>query len=405
MGDKRFNLFQLLKAGTTTIINALGAAIFTYALSLKLLEITGSALGYGVNIFIGPIIGLILSPIISKVVDKYPRKNVAIVAEIALVICLAIFLIIYPLAVKTNLLVVSVVFVSISNICARFFSISYLSSTPDIVSKDYLQKLNAIQTTGVAIAGIAALPLAGYIYGKIAFEYIILIEIITEILTIFLTVITKFKAHRNEEKAHETGRKLIEILRGNMELTRLTMIAMLLNLAVTSLTIGVPYVVIHVLKYSSVVSGDIQSLYSIGVVLGGAVIAAINIKNITRFIIRLYSSFAVALLILGISLSFFKHETLIIFIVFELILGISTALSDPPLFTYVQEVIPKENLGKVMTFLYTLAQLLTPVGVLIYSTLFAKIDYPTVFLISGIVVNIIVIVVLLFLGKKSKNLA
>ncbi|MDY2639510.1 MAG: MFS transporter [Ligilactobacillus salivarius] len=276
MGDKRSNLFQLLKAGTTTIINALGAAIFTYALSLKLLEITGSALGYGVNIFIGPIIGLILSPVISKVVDKYPRKNVAIVAEIALVICLAIFLIIYPLAVKTNLLVVSVVFVSISNICARFFSISYLSSTPDIVSKDYLQKLNAIQTTGVAIAGIAALPLAGYIYGKIAFEYIILIEIITEILTIFLTVITKFKAHRNEEKAHETGRKLIEILQGNMELTRLTMIAMLLNLAVTSLTIGVPYVVIHILKYSSVVSGDIQSLYSIGVVLGGAVIAAIN---------------------------------------------------------------------------------------------------------------------------------
>ncbi|MYY52893.1 MFS transporter [Ligilactobacillus salivarius] len=405
MGDKRSNLFQLLKAGTTTIINALGAAIFTYALSLKLLEITGSALGYGVNIFIGPIIGLILSPIISKVVDKYPRKNVAIVAEIALVICLAIFLIIYPLTVKTNLLVVSVVFVSISNICARFFSISYLSSTPDIVSKDYLQKLNAIQTTGVAIAGIAALPLAGYIYGKITFEYIILIEIITEILTIFLTVITKFRAHRNEEKAHETGKKLIEILRGNMELTRLTMIAMLLNLAVTSLTIGVPYVVIHVLKYSSVVSGDIQSLYSIGVVLGGAVIAAINIKNITRFIIRLYSSFAVALLILGISLSFFKHETLIIFIVFELILGISTALSDPPLFTYVQEVIPKENLGKVMTFLYTLAQLLTPVGVLIYSTLFAKIDYPTVFLISGIVVNIIVIVVLLFLEKKSKNLA
>ena len=402
MGDKRSNLFQLLKAGTTTIINALGAAIFTYALSLKLLEITGSALGYGVNIFIGPIIGLILSPVISKVVDKYPRKNVAIVAEIALVICLTIFLIIYPLAVKTNLLVVSVVFVSISNICARFFSISYLSSTPDIVSKDYLQKLNAIQTTGVAIAGIAALPLAGYIYGKIAFEYIILIEIITEILTIFLTVITKFKAHRNEEKAHETGRKLIEILQGNMELTRL---AMLLNLAVTSLTIGVPYVVIHVLKYSSVVSGDIQSLYSIGVVLGGAVIAAINIKNITRFIIRLYSSFAVALLILGILLSFFKHETLIIFIVFELILGISTALSDPPLFTYVQEAIPKENLGKVMTFLYTLAQLLTPVGVLIYSTLFAKIDYPTVFLISGIVVNIIVIVVLLFLGKKSKNLA
>ncbi|MDM8273843.1 MFS transporter [Ligilactobacillus salivarius] len=117
---------------------------------------------------------------------------------------------------------------------------------------------------------------------------------------------------------------------------------------------------------------------------------------------RLYSSFAVALLILGISLSFFKHETLIIFIVFELILGISTALSDPPLFTYVQEVIPKENLGKVMTFLYTLAQLLTPIGVLIYSTLFAKIDYPTVFLISGIVVNIIVIVVLLFLGKNLR---
>ena len=59
----RKDITQLLKASTTTLINAMGATIFVYSLSLKLLETTGSALGYGVNIFIGPIVGLICSPL------------------------------------------------------------------------------------------------------------------------------------------------------------------------------------------------------------------------------------------------------------------------------------------------------------------------------------------------------
>lgn len=92
----RKDITQLLKASTTTLINAMGATIFVYSLSLKLLETTGSALGYGVNIFIGPIVGLICSPLIGKVIDKYSKKNIAILSECSLVIILILFAVAFP---------------------------------------------------------------------------------------------------------------------------------------------------------------------------------------------------------------------------------------------------------------------------------------------------------------------
>jgi len=83
---------QLVKAGSTSIVNALGGAIFTFALSLKLLKVTGSAFGYGTSLFIGPIIGLLVAPIIGKVVDNYSHKKVALISEACLIITLIIYL-------------------------------------------------------------------------------------------------------------------------------------------------------------------------------------------------------------------------------------------------------------------------------------------------------------------------
>lgn len=114
---------QLLKVSLTTIINALGATIFTYVLSLKLLAVTGSAIGYGVSIFIGPVVGMVFAPIIGKVIDTYSKKRIAILAEIGLIISLTVFLELYPY-VQEHLLYVVIIFTCFNNLCARFFTIS-----------------------------------------------------------------------------------------------------------------------------------------------------------------------------------------------------------------------------------------------------------------------------------------
>lgn len=70
-----------------------------------------------------------------------------------------------------------------------------------------------------------------------------------------------------------------------------------------------------------------------------------------------------------------------------------TAISDPLLFTYIQREIPREYLGRVNTYLYTSVQLLTPLGVAVYSALFEVFSYQQVYLISGIFVLLVVFLV------------
>ncbi|WP_283590161.1 MFS transporter [Ligilactobacillus saerimneri] len=260
---------QLLKVSLTTLINALGATIFTYVLSLKLLTVTGSAIGYGVNIFIGPVVGMIFAPLIGKIIDTYSKKKIAILAELGLIISLLTFLEVYPY-VQNNLLYVAIGFTCFNNLCARFFTISYLSSAPDLVEKSQLQRLNVVQTTGVAITNMIALPSAGFLYGLIPFERLIWIEIVTELLTLLLTRKTKFKVTKSNLNIDDHDKtSIISILNKHVSLLELIIVVMILNFAITSIEIGVPYTIVKVLKKSTTISGNIQGLFSLGIVIGG----------------------------------------------------------------------------------------------------------------------------------------
>lgn len=384
---------QLLKVSLTTLINALGATIFTYVLSLKLLTVTGSAIGYGVNIFIGPVVGMIFAPLIGKIIDTYSKKKIAILAELGLIISLLTFLEVYPY-VQNNLLYVAIGFTCFNNLCARFFTISYLSSAPDLVEKSQLQRLNVVQTTGVAITNMLALPIAGFLYGLIPFERLIWIEIVTESLTLLLTRKTKFKVTKSNLNIDDHDKtSIISILNKHVSLLELIIVVMILNFAITSIEIGVPYTIVKVLKKSTTISGNIQGLFSLGIVIGGGIISIISLKDVLVFTRRIYNTFTLMLVIFGISIYWLPNYTLEVFAIFELSLGFMTAISDPPLFTYIQKEIPREYLGRINTYLYTSVQLLTPLGVAVYSSLFELLSYQQVYLISGVFVLLVVSIV------------
>lgn len=384
---------QLLKVSLTTLINALGATIFTYVLSLKLLTVTGSAIGYGVNIFIGPVVGMIFAPLIGKIIDTYSKKKIAILAELGLIISLLTFLEMYPY-VQNNLLYVAIGFTCFNNLCARFFTILYLSSAPDLVEKSQLQRLNVVQTTGVAITNMLALPIAGFLYGLIPFERLIWIEIVTELLTLLLTRKTNFKVTKSNLNIDDHDKtSIISILNKHVSLLELIIVVMILNFAITSIEIGVPYTIVKVLKKSTTISGNIQGLFLLGIVIGGGIISIISLKDVLVFTRRIYNTFTLMLVIFGISIYWLPNYTLEIFAIFELSLGFMTAISDSPLFTYIQKEIPREYLGRINTYLYTSVQLLTPLGVAVYSSLFELLSYQQVYLISGVFVLLVVSIV------------
>ncbi|WP_334352079.1 MFS transporter [Companilactobacillus sp. HBUAS56257] len=399
---ERDNL-QLIKAGSTSVINALGETIFSFSLSLKLLKVTGSALGYGTSLFIGPIVGLALAPILGKVIDKYSHKKLALLAESLLIASLLLYLVAYSLG--TNILYTAIVLVCAMNIFGRLFSITYLSSTPQIVGKKSIQRLNSIQTTGVSMASIVAAPLAGFLFGIVPFAWIILVEIAAESFTLLITWLTHFDSVTPKKVVVKNTEKinLIEVLKKQPQLVVLTVIAMVLNLADISLQIGIPFVLIHTLKYSAAVSGNVQGVLSFGVFVGGIIITIVQIKDVFKFEKVTYWLSVVNLLALGFSIKAFPQATLVIFVVIEFISGFVGAISDPPVFTYVQEVIPAKALGRVNTLMYTMVQILNPIGVLIYSSAFAIVDYQILYLVNGLITAVLVALLFTQFKRASKN--
>ncbi len=394
MYSAKINRRQLFKVGTTSFINALGASIFVYALSLYLLKVTGSAFSYGTSLFVGPIIGILLSPITGRVIDRSNHKKVAIFSEIALIIVIVLFLIVFNELNTRYLYVVAVIFISFSEICARFFTLTYLSSTPEMVDENYHQRLNSIQTMSNSVASIISAPIAGVLVAKIDFNYIICIEIITELLTLLMVYITPFGNDYSNVKRITKSTQKIDFFKNYREIVIFGFFAIISNFMNALMQIGVPYVIVNKLDKSTEVSGNLQGLFSWGVFLGGVFITLITFKSQLKVVKKIYFLNFGALAILGICLKFSSINTIIIFAIFELVLGLLNGLADPPFFTYIQSVVPRENLGQVNTYLYTIVQFLTPLGILTYSALIEMVDYKLLFFVNGLVALIMALIIL-----------
>ena len=331
MYSAKINRRQLFKVGTTSFINALGASIFVYALSLYLLKVTGSAFSYGTSLFVGPIIGILLSPITGRVIDRSDHKKVAIFSEIALIIVIVLFLIVFNELNTRYLYVVAVIFISFSEICARFFTLTYLSSTPEMVDENYHQRLNSIQTMSNSVASIISAPIAGVLVAKIDFNYIICIEIITELLTLLMVYITPFGNDSSNVKRITKSTQKIDFFKNYREIVIVGFFAIISNFMNALMQIGVPYVIVNKLDKSTEVSGNLQGLFSWGVFLGGVFITLITFKSQLKVVKKIYFLNFGALAILGICLKFSSINTIIIFAIFELVLGLLNGLADPPI--------------------------------------------------------------------------
>jgi len=390
---------QLFRAGASSVINALGAQLFSYTLGYYLLVRTGSALSFGLSIFIGPMVSLVTAPGIARLIDNWSHKKTSILGTLLTIASLLGF---ECYLILTNgqagLLIAAVIVSVLMNVSSRLFSLAYLASIQGIVPLKLVQRLNAVQSVGNSTAGILAPPLAGLLFGLLSLKVIILIQVLTEVVTLLLTYRTKFDAFKVETTDTEEPDENVstfaaawKYLRHEPQILMLIISASLLNVIYVAFQIGGPYVIMHYLHRSATVSGMVESFTSVGLILGGAIITIVTLKNIFKFALGIYLLYGGAIIISGILLQIPILPLLIIFAVTNFILGLLNALGDPPLFAYFQVTAPYKLLGHLTTIMLTLTQILNPIGVLIYTTLFDHVSYQSIFLGNVVILLLLVI--------------
>lgn len=86
--DKRNFLLFITGKG----VSVLGASIYNFAISLYVLNLTGSALSFATNLLLGILPIVVFSPVAGVIVDRFDKKSLIIAMDL---LCCVIFLVLF----------------------------------------------------------------------------------------------------------------------------------------------------------------------------------------------------------------------------------------------------------------------------------------------------------------------
>ena len=181
--------------------------------------------------------------------------------------------------------------------------------------------------------------------------------------------------------------------------------AILLNAAFVLLiqpliTTGVPFIIRVVLNLGSVLNGFSQAAMGAAGLIGGIIAGVIANKFKTDKIYRLFWIMGISIAAFGSAFSFnlSANLTYIILVIIGIIIFMSASIAGIYIMSAIQQNVPDDMLGRIMSFYSAIVSVALPVGILVYGYLYEKfIDHlPAIMFLTSIA-----ILVVGYIGKKT----
>lgn len=382
--------FKLMVFGQ--IISILGSALLRFALSLYVLDTTGSESLFATMFAISNI-PLLLAPLGGAIADRFNRRNLMVIFDFtssAIVLCLILLL----NAGNISVLAIGITMVLLSVVSA-LYTPAVIASIPLLVGRHRLEGANGLVQAVQSLSAVAAPVLGGILYGIMGLRIVIMISCISFFLSAVMEMFIKIPF----EKRQWNGRIVPTITRDLKDgfiyvmnqkfIRKVSIIAVLLNLVlIPYFLVGAPIVLRVTLQ-----SGDTLYGIGMGVINAATIMGALSIGLIApkmRLKTLHHWIFASALLLMLMALSLMpsilgmgNHLSFILFMLGAVPIAASMTIISIFIITKVQKITPNENLGKVMAIITAVAQCAAPLGQILYGIVFetwgAKIFVPTFF--------------------------
>ena len=190
---------QIIKDFISSFISSLSGKAFNFALGLMLLDQTKSAMSFGINMIIYPLVSLIFLVPIGNLVDRYRHKKILIYNFIFRLIIFLLFYAFYFLTNSSTILYLVIPFVIFHSITVNINDTCYSASIHELVNDKKIQRLSSVTQTAIAIATMLSPAIGVILYNWLGFSGFILIEIIANLLSLGVLLTMKF-FYENEEQ-------------------------------------------------------------------------------------------------------------------------------------------------------------------------------------------------------------
>ncbi|WP_430595962.1 MFS transporter [Streptococcus gallolyticus] len=404
---------QILKSFISDFISSLSSKSFSLGLGLMLLDQTHSAMSFGINMIISPLVSLVFLIPIGNLVDRFQHKKILLANILIRVVALIIFLLSLSVFSGKSIILPTLVFVTINAITVNISDTCYSASVHELVNEQKIQKLSSITQTAIAISTVLSPAIGVVLYSWVGFSGFILVGIIANLLASIVVVSMTFHYEASSGKQInqtelgiknqlENFKESFAFIKENNIIVYIILFSIILNFFYTSLVIGVPFIIKQQFHFGNTTVGLLETASAVGMLVGSISLSLLPDRKKERRV--LFLSIAIPLLILDLQIivlggvfTIFKSQQMIsAFGSLSVgIVALSLVVLNIIVQAYLQTIIPTKFLGRVMGTLFAANTSIMPIGTLIFTYVFQNMSSGgIIFIFSGVVLFIYTLLLL-----------
>ena len=367
--------FTLLILGQVSSLT--GNYTLKFALSMYVLEQTGSASIFAGMLSAALLPTVLLSPFGGILADRANRKHIMVALDALSGLSVLAAGLLLPLG--RELWVIGALLVLLS-VLAAFESPTVQACVPQMVSPQNLVQGNAVVSQVSAVTSLATPFLGSLFYTAFGIGPVFAAAGVC----FWLTALLECMIHLEHQKLPRTagiGAIVREDLavsahflrREQPDILKLLLLAALAGMFVSgTAVVGFPYLVRTVLGLSATYYGAAESAMGAAAILGSLCAGLLGKKLRVRDMAAIFLSFGLSLFPIGLSflLPVGRMARYGVLLFFFCVCQLGVCIFSTYAITLIQQRTPKQLMGKVMSCVFTLSMCAQPVGQVVYGALF-----------------------------------
>lgn len=386
-----------------SLISIFGTAIYTFAMSLYVLKVTGSSLSFSSTLILSILPIVFLNPFVGVIVDKYNKKKLVILANILNgIFLLGVYIISAFNGISIGIIYLSTFVISSINI---IFDVSIDSSIPNIVSKEKIVSINAGNRIIDSISSILGPVMGGIVFVIFDIKTFILFNSISFFISSILDWkidFNLFKSNFSDNDRSINKNYFIEIKEGfkylisKKSIKDFIIIFIIYNFFISfSISIPMPIILNNIFMMPEKNYGFIQSGVPIGMIIGAIIIKKIiNKLKLNNLLSLIGTLMAIEIILLATPLigkinSYNINYLSVYYFFIMMFIGICISLVDIPFSYSIQTDIEEGYRGRVLSLTISLVKTVVPISYLASGLLLDKVNPLIIVLFGGIAILIV----------------
>ncbi|WP_042356772.1 MFS transporter [Bacillus rubiinfantis] len=393
IGKLRKATYHLWTFTISKLISAFGAQVYSFSISFYILQATGSAGSFAINLLCNILPRALAAPFAGYMADKYSRKMMAILSQLAATVAIAGLLVVH---LNSGLSLPAIYTVScILSLTSMVSGVAFSSSITRLVDDKRIQRAMSLNQMSISFAAVCSPAVGGVLYGTVSIATFLVIYLSASMIAVVLEATMNFNLYSNqesvtpEEKAESMWQSLkagVKYLKMQPLIMTVIWISLFVNFLFGAYQVGYSYILIEKLAMDSQRFGVTEGAFAAGMLLISIYFSMRKeVKN--PLIVAKWGIISMGLILAAMTLpllaTFSQAFIFGYYIILQLGLGGMILFTDTPIMVYLQKQTDNQYKGRLFSILETMALGLKPLAMILYGFLYDVLPAQWIMLVSA----------------------